>query len=374
MRKYIKSLITLLVISFCYCGISKRHKQIEVAVNKNVETVMIMFSQVSEGTNQVFSNQIPPLLKHSITHFAGFLDHPALQVMTEMGEECWLNGMIDIAVHCSPVPNAELLYPLSDSFVIKYSKAGDIKAAGDLIARFIAALNDFYNDADVESFMKSHTGLYEGALQEVRSNLPPRGFVEKMESYYGEGKAGFMLVPSPLMYIGIGFGPRVETYEGMQVLNVFGPRVHVERITDSVYGFDDAEDIERLTLHEFGHSFITPLVELADNRKIVESFSHLFEPIRNDMSGLGYDTWETVVKELLVRLGEIRITLAMGDDEGADRLRKYHIDRRKFVYLPVFEENILTYERNRHKYQILADYFPLLLNAFSLIDNTSIHK
>ena len=333
---------------------------------------MILFSQVSEGTNQMFASNIPPLLKESMAHFAAFTDHPAFEVMEEMGDRRWLDGWIDIAVHCTPVPHAELLFPLPDVFISRYAEDGDLEAARNCIDRFIAALNDFYRDADVETFFEKHRAVYDGVLDEVRKNLPPKDFAETMESYYGEEKAGFMLIPSPLMYDGFGFGHQVETKEGMRVLNVFGPKVRIETMTDSVFGFDDAEGIERVSVHEFGHSFVNPLVDLPENRKIVDSYVHLFEPVRGAMSRSGYRTWEVTVKELIVRLGEVRIALAMGDEERANRIRDYQINERKFIYLPILEESIRVYEQNRDRYPSLADYFPVLLDAFGNVDLSKI--
>jgi hypothetical protein len=249
---------------------------------------------------------------------------------------------------------------------------GDIEGARELIERFIQSLNQFYSDADVGGFLDRNRVVFDGAEKEVEANLPPEGFIDSMESYYGEEKAGYRLIPSPLFYDGIGFGQQVATTDGTIVLNVFGAVASPDTVNGTTFGFDDADEIRRLSVHEFGHSFVNPLVDLPENRQRLPRSEHLHEAVRDRMAGLGYRTWEVIVKEYLVRLGEIRIALAMGDPELAEELREYHVNHRGFIYLPALEQIVESYEENRDRFPSFRTFLPTLLGALAEIDQLEV--
>ncbi len=85
-----------------------------------------------------------------------------------------------------------------------------------------------------------------------------------------------------------------------------------------------------------------------------------------------YRSWLTCVTEHIVRLGEIRIALAMNDTLTANQIRTENIEQNKFIYLPYLEDKIVEYENNRDKYPSFADFFPELINTFSEIDTNNI--
>ncbi len=340
-------------------------RTIEVGIEPNVETAMILFGLASENTNRLFSGQITPLLHESRTHFSPFRDHPSVEVARDMERHGWLAGMVELAVRSSTVPEAQLLSPLSDALSEGFSGSGDPDEGRSRVNRFLAALNEFYRDADVASFLARHQGLYEEVVREVRENLPPPEFIPAMEAFYGEKKATFRLVPSPLMYRGVGFGPRVYLPEGMVILNVFGPLLETEALATTGFGFDDPDGIQELSTHEFGHSFINPIVEDPDLQSSVAGLEYLLAPIRETMAGLGYRSWDVVLKEHLVRLGEIRIALAMGDAERAARLRSYHVHDRGFTYLPILEEAVGAFEEDRESFPTFREFLPFLLGEMA---------
>ena len=113
-------------------------------------------------------------------------------------------------------------------------------------------------------------------------------------------------------------------------------------------------------------------MELPENRSITDKYNYLFVPIRDKMANQGYNNWWACVTEHIVRLGEIRISYALGDSLRANRIRNDYINNRNFIYLPYLEKNILDYEKNKDIYHSIDEYMPDLLKSFSKIDTLNL--
>jgi len=206
-------------------------------------------------------------------------------------------------------------------------------------------------------------------VDEVKRNLPDEKLIPVMEYYYGKQNVSYTIIPSPVLPQFMGFGLRFKTKNGLKTFNIIAPRVQTTDVTEYGYGFDNAASINEISVHEFGHSFVNPLTELAENNALIEKYDHLFEPVRKDMKNQGYPGWWTCVTEHIVRLGEIRIAYLLDDPVRADRLRKNYVENRKFIYLPALEEKIIEYEQNRDRYKSFGDFFPELLQKFAMFDS-----
>lgn len=95
------------------------------------------------------------------------------------------------------------------------------------------------------------------------------------------------------------------------------------------------------------------------------------EAFINKMDGQGYSYWPSCVGEHIVRTGEIRIALANGNPQLAEKLRNQHIKENSFVLIPDFEKKMEAYENNRKKYKSFKDFVPELL---TVLDETSVEK
>jgi hypothetical protein len=98
-------------------------------------------------------------------------------------------------------------------------------------------------------------------------------------------------------------------------------------------GFSDEERLLELTTHEFGHSFVNPII-YGLSPEVLKQTESLFTPIKEDMKKQAYTTWSICLAEHFVRAGEIIIAKRMGNMRGAEELKTHYITNRKFIYLP----------------------------------------
>ncbi len=355
--------ITLFIIAVTLFTCSKvsERKMINVRTDYNIETLFICFEIADKGFWNFPFKDYQPIKEKVRSRFRTFQDHEAIQLIdTLVSHGFWLDAMTEVMLKSSPIPESYLMYELD----VSTQKRLPEDKASELINRLVNALNKFYRDADLETFFKTHQNYYQQVNNEVLKNLPSKHFITTMEDYYGKQNESYTLIPSPTLYHTMGFGKRIKANKGFKVFNVFGPLIVTKDSLEFGYGFNDVLAIDELTVHEFGHSFINPVTERPENERIIDSYEYLFEPIKKDMQEQGYRNWRTCVAEHIVRLGEIRISYAMGDSTRAERIREHYIHNRKFIYLEALEKNILNYESRRSYYKSIDDYLPELLKAF----------
>ena len=304
-------------------------------------------------------------------HFDKFKNHPAVRLTDSLlrNNIFYSDELIEILLYSEPLPGTKFKYSLDNT---------PYKNRADLISQWKQKVADFYTDADVEGFLKSTKSFYDGAIKEVVSNLPPTDFISQMEAFYRDKKIKYTIIPAPEMQTGDqrGIGPYVRTENGMLVYQIISAGVALEPVDGlanyTKFGFDNKEYILLNARHEFGHSFVNPLLESDKFTELLNKYEQLFTPaLQKVMQNQNYGTWWDCVAEHLVRLGEIRIAERSGDSLLASNLRREYIQNKKFIFLPELENKIKEYESDK-KYKSFLSYMPELLTVFQQFTNQEV--
>ena len=360
-------LISIITITFS-CSNKLTKKNIIVKSDHNIMTLSICFEIANKGFWNFSFDDYQPMKKLARERFEQFQDHEAVHFIDSLVDKgFWLDAMVEVMLKSSPLPNAELQYNLEESTLKRLSD--DKNEAQLLVNKFITSLNNFYIDTKMAEFFNENESYLESVNLEVSNNLPDENFIQAMEDYYGKENESYTLIPMPTLYHTMGFGKRINADIGYKVFNVFGPLIVTKDSLDFGFGFDDAKEIDELTVHEFGHSFINPILDLSDNTEIIDAYENLFDPIKKEMKSQGYGSWRSCVAEHFVRLGEIRISYKLGDSVRAERLRDEYVNNRNFIYIPHLEKTIEEYEANRNLYKSIDDYITKLIYSLNKIDN-----
>lgn len=265
--------------------------------------------------------------------------------------------------------NYSLAYPARGSRPVKKQEV----IIDSLIQEYIKALSEFYKSENLQDFFKTCQPFYNGAINEISKLIPP-GFTNAMEKFYGEKKLSYTALVSPMMMWpiedneGRGIGAAVNTGKGTKVFEIMSPYVRVESNkninTHSAFGFNYKPRALLLTIHEFGHSFVNTNVKKYSDR--IRKTDTLFynSELQKAMQSKGVGSWEVYIIESFVRLAEIRIATIQRDHKRADELRNYHINTEHFIFLPLLEKKIISFEKNRKKYPRFKDFIPQLLPIF----------
>ncbi|MEO6547117.1 MAG: DUF4932 domain-containing protein [Ferruginibacter sp.] len=266
----------------------------------------------------------------------------------------------------------------------KYSFDGlDIDTAKmKALKTFVENLRRFYIERNLQNFFTDYRFFFNGIINEVKQNIPP-AYINKMEKYYGQSISAYNYYPNPFDVVPYdtvfwhGNGPIIKTkngYVASMMTSAYLPLDKKSSINDySQFGFNHPATINTIITHEFGHSFVNPVLEKYE-RKINESSSLMSDALVNKMGPIGYGNWLTCIIEHLVRLGEIRIALTNGNAKKADSLRNVYINDFGFVLIPDFEKKIVEYERNITKYKSFKVFVPTLLTVLDTISVEQVRK
>jgi hypothetical protein len=351
------TILILFIVSGCK---QSRSDDYQVSISRNAETLFIIYSIADFGITTLDES----FSKTASEEFNDYKDHNAVRLVEQFAKNHGIDALPKFIRHFSELPDFQLIYPFdadceSHKWATKYDDL-------DMVTQGLAtALIDFYTEAKVEDFIRKNEAIYSKTISDVYKHLPTNNLISSMEQYYGIEHKAYVLIPSPTLFPSWGFGGSIQDGDKKIVYNTFGPQRVVRKGGKRVIDFNSPDKIRNISVHEFGHSFVNPIADKPENRELINRYSHLFDPIKDELTKQAYTNWWVCVVEHLVRLGEIRISEAMGNRANAKMLRHDYTTNRSFIYLPLLERKIVEYESNRDKYPTFEDFIPELLSVFA---------
>ena len=292
-----------------------------------------------------------------------FANSPNLESSFNAAGQLWLDYIINLLLQLDNFPNARLLPNLSKKYYIRFSEKNDESEARLNATKFLDGLNKFYKEVDFAKYLDETKQFYSSAIKEVRGNIPDENSIITMEKFYHRSFNSYHLVPSLTIPSGMGFGLRFTIENHTKIYNVFGAfDAQTLEQSDSInMGFANPDRLRELSIHEFGHSFVNPVVDSLPEQ-IIKQSEILFQPIRDSMSVQGYTTWKRCLYEHFVRAGEIVIAELLGNKDSSLRLREDYISNRHFKYLPIFISRLEEYSKSdKMYYQVVSSIMDDLL-------------
>jgi hypothetical protein len=267
-----------------------------------------------------------------------------------VADHLWLDYLLNLLLQVESFPNARLPPAIDQSYYINFSKTKDLNQAKENAKAFLDGFNKFYVDINFDQYISDTKPYYTAALEQVNTTLSDARFIKAMEKFYNRSFQSYTLIPSLTIPKGMGFGLRHSTNGQTHVFNVFGafdPQ-KFDQMNRLDMGFANSERLNELSVHEFGHSFVNPVVDKLEPEQI-SATARLFEPIKSSMSDQGYNSWKTCLYEHFVRAGEIIIAKKLDNNGRIAELRSWYVERRKFKYLPILIQELEKYDEGKTK-------------------------
>ena len=331
----------------------KTGREFEIQINKNVELLGFVYFLGYEGA-QAETSDYSPRTKSRYAYgldlyrqYKSFEHSKNLAVAVGFAQDIWLDYFINLLVQLDDFPDAKLHDDIDPAHYLRFSSKRDTAEAKTNALAFIDAMNGLWREVDFDIYLKQNQSKYANAIAQVKSGLPDSSFIPTMEKFYQAHLDSYILVPSLTIPPGMGFGISYSEQGKKHAFHVFGA-FHIPNFKDSLkldMGFNDQKHLLELSTHEFGHSFVNPVVDQLPANLISETQS-LFEPIKEVMSNQGYTAWKACVYEHFVRAGEIIISQNRGNAADTGRLKKHYEDDRKFIYLPLILAELLKYNKS----------------------------
>jgi hypothetical protein len=360
-----KILSAVLLTTISICALAQLPAKISIGpklsmgFNKNIELLGFAYFIAYEGENietKIVTVNGKDMIekdwqKYGYQLYQNYKDYhgsPHLIGALSFTEYLWLSDIIPLLLAIDDFPKAKINADLPVKLYQSFSRTKNVEEAKKNATQFLNYCNEFYKQVDFDDYLKKSTDYYQSAAMQIKKNLPTTDFIPKMEAFYRKNFGNYQLVPSLTIPNGMGFSAKLETESTPVICNVFGAVDQQSLLTDQPInmGFGNQDKLRELSIHEFGHSFVNPYINLLPKEKL-DSCAALFKPIRSRMEEEGYTTWKSCLDEHFVRAGEIIIAQLMNNQKSAKKLENEYIIDRKFVYLPIIIEELQRYQQNR---------------------------
>ena len=243
--------------------------------------------------------------------------------------------------------------------VESYSEYLKRRAGGEAnLELYRIAIDDFSEKSGFAQFWASKKEFYEGILASTEALLQGKDLIKTIEEYYKDSCNSYNLVVCPL-FGNHNYGGRLKSSNGKLDVYAF---ISISPIMQT-YG---EQIFTNIVLHEFNHSFVTPLIECFYDR--VMSEDRLLDPIMGYMSSEAYISWDTVLNEHFVRAIAARMMGVLFGGQAESNWIQYEKNR-KFVYIEPIVESLKNFEKFRDADGVtFAEYFPDMLSDVSRLE------
>lgn len=325
--------------------------KVKVGINQNRELLYTIL-HLTEFSKTLRNGRTHPIAAAALAKLGAFSGHPAVAELEAGGRLNWKKGFCydafsEFPGYFSALPEGRRIHDYDEDFLARVLRDMSREEKIKYLDAYWERVMDFYRVSGYEAFFRANADLYKSYADAVFARLPAGDPARLHEDYHGlRDLENFYVVPSPLnLPTGGSFGGRI----GKSIFNFMG------------YGYDDAEAVKFLILHEFGHSFCNPAV--TPRLPEAAAYGGLMQGIAAEMGEQAYTNWSTVMYELLVRSVHARLTLKTEGPEAAELFLLREERVHKFVFIRDFYDQLAVYERERAAYPTLAEFYPRLLET-----------
>jgi len=330
-------------------GCGKATEMLSVSIDPRMELLAVVqhFTSWAEG-GHIKSNTS---YKHDIDkYFGDFPKHRVVDYTERLVDAGFTHDApVTFVLHHSDPPGLALETPYSQYLTGRADSE-------ERLFEFSCALRDFAQETDFMRFYRSHQSLYDTLINEVKSLLSGKAYVQTLEDFYGDSRSTYNLILSPL-FAG-GYGPTVLTGEGYEIYGVIGPcALKNTHTTFACLGY-----LESMMLHEWSHSFVNPLVD--ENMDAFEESRHLFEPIKGMMKRQAYPNWRISLYEHVVRACEIHLRDNLHEEFNKEEFLTYQ-EGKGFWYIGCIDSLLNSYQRRRDEFPAFSDFVPVIASRLA---------
>lgn len=285
-----------------------------------------------------------PYREHEIYHLIeqmtvnGFYLGLPMELMCSVGELPLLNRKYSISPLCTQLSGRE-----------------------ETINTLLHTLRDFSLKSNYLSFFEHVSNYYSKSLEIANKHIRKLPYISVMEEFFGKKQNSYRYIITNLSHgsFGISFfdNDKLDMFNIMCMLRTFHNAEENELSRGALS--------TNVTLHEFAHPIINPLTEKSNElvKDKIQAYEWL-EPYKLPNYQSGYGDWNECVNEHMVRAITIYLAKKLGEQEYAYKYLEYDMNL-GYRYLPALLNKLEYYENNRDTYNMIDDFYPMLLEVFS---------
>jgi hypothetical protein len=326
--------------------------ELKVMIDPRVELLGVIFHLA--GNPEYNKCKSKPYMKNLKEHFAGHRNHPAVKMAKKLRKTRGVSydAVMGMAVHIEDINSCREIVPFEPR-----PNTLDGRWRINEAREFLGNCRDFVEETDFKAFLAKNQSQYDTAVARLQQLIDTEANLIWFYEFFGsKDDVDFNLVISILNGPG-SYGCRVRLEGRTRIYSILG----VWRVDWLGWG-----NVVGTVVHEFGHSYCNPLVD--KHMKDFRSFGRKYFPrVEKQMKGQAYGSWQTMMRESLVRACEVRYAMANDGREQAERRANYHISR-GFHWTKELSKLLGQYETQRDKYQTLDAFMPKIVKLFQNYD------
>lgn len=286
-------------------------------------------------------------------HFTPFKEHDAIKIAQEFTTRGFTyDAPVAFICHLGPLPDLKLQYEYSSYLINRVQ-------GRDELEDFRAALVDLAQEADFLNFYQSWQPRFDEWL--AAAEFDGDMVVGWLEQFFGQEASEFHLVLAPAMFPGGGYGAHVDAENGKRIPFQI---IREQGTSTTSPVFPAGQDLEYLSLHEWGHSFVNPSLDAQP--KEVHKLQPFFQPVASAMKKQAYPSVDVFMNEQVLRAVT---TLASEELYGEKTYQAWlkKEEKRAFYLTKDIVAILRDYQNDRDTYPTFASFAPILLERIATL-------
>lgn len=279
-----------------------------------------------------------------------YKDHVAVQISKRlMNGGFGFSWPVGFMLHLGPLPDLEPVTEYPDDMVAQAGGKQNLE-------EFRLALKDLAEKSKFLEFFNSWQGTYDRWVAAQSAGIDFEKVTNWLSDFFGWSSGGFEVVLAPAMFQA-GYGPTVKYRDG----TVTAYEVICSNATSTLDPvFPSAgTDVERLSLHEIGHSFVNPIFAEYPDR--VQGYEPLYRKVGAQMNSQYYGQVWIFFNEQVIR-GVVALAARDLYGEAAFESEIEANEDDGFYLTGYIADQMADYAANRSKYPKFTDFVPVLLD------------
>lgn len=285
--------------------------------------------------------------------FEPYKDHQAIKIAEKLTKRHFTyDAPVQFILRLGPLPDLEATYGYNDYLI---GRAGSEK----ILEEFRGALVELAHISQFDQFFAQHMNLFKESIGTTTSGFQCDTIMSWLEEFFGWSGNEYYMVLAPAMFPGGGYGSQIfKENDEMIVYQV----IREKGSSTTQPEFSTADRLDRLALHEWGHSFVNP--STAKYPEKVKRLKPLFNKVKQKiMRQTAYNGVEIFLNEQILRAMEgIVVRDLMGEVEYEKHIRRQN--EIGFYLTEYTIEQLDQYREMRGEYPRFDQYLPVLLDQY----------
>lgn len=330
-------------------------QKIEITVNPTIELFSLMHHLA--GDKQYNENMIPGYIKKVDKHFKHWKNHPAINFAKECNTLYQINGdaPMALAVYIGQPPQLEPKINLS-----ALPNDFDPRWDSTLISNYLNHAREFAVESEFMKFHMNQNVFHNQSIENLKEMLFKENIIEWFFTFFGYYPDNFR-INIALLNGSCNYGYKTELPDGkIESVCLLGARDPKWINGTPTY---KKKWFLPVIIHEFCHSYINPLI-ISKPEEFKTIGDAILKSHYEAMRKKGYDVWNVVLNEYLVRACTIKFLKE--NDRIEDVERNIKIDKMNgFVEIEGLVQLLEEYENNRNEYPDIESFLPEIKKYFT---------